>query len=225
MTSTAALVIILSLAVCNPVAAAKIEGRVIFEGLVPKEPMADENGLRDDLIRVDPKTGGLMHVVAYLEAKAEPVKSSLPAAKMDQSNHRFVPRVLAVQAGQPVIFSNSDPANHNVRTSSPVPTNEFNVFTGIDGSYRRAFVADPKHRPVRVGCDIHPWMRGWIYVFDHPFFATTNERGEFSIAEVPPGEYLLVIEQPDVSHKERRNIAIKAGEKLRLEFQATVQRN
>jgi hypothetical protein len=223
MSKTTAFIVLLSFVPLSLAAIGTIEGRVTFEGAVPKDLTADENGLLDDLIRVDPKTKGVMHVVAYLDAKAEPIKSPLPAAKMDQINHRFVPRVLAVRARQPVIFTNSDPANHNVRTSSPQPTNEFNVFTGIDGSYRRAFAADPKHRPVRIGCDIHPWMRGWIYVFDHPLFATTDEQGQFRITEIPPGEYVLVIEQPDIRYREERKVVIKSGEQIRLDIRATAQ--
>ena len=131
---------------------------------------------------------------------------------MDQVNHRFVPRVLAVRAAQTVLFTNSDPANHNVRASSRVASNEFNVFTGNEGSYQRVFAANPKQQPVRVGCDIHPWMCGWIYVFEHSHFAVTDARGEFRIPGVPPGEYRLHIVQPDPGHKERQKVVVEPGE-------------
>ena len=65
-------------------------------------------------------------------------------------------------AGQPVKFTNSDPANHNVRTAVTERTNQFNVFTGADGSYTHRFTPQPE--PIRVGCDIHPWMRATYQV-------------------------------------------------------------
>ena len=182
--------------------------------------MPDDAGERHDLVRVDGVTKGLQNVVLYLDGATEkrPAQTMRsPDASMDQVNHQFTPRVLAVRAGQSVVFTNSDPANHNVRTVSVIATNEFNVFTGIDGSYRRTFAADPKHRPVKVGCDIHPWMRGWIYVFDHPFFAVTDREGRFRIAGIPPGEYQIHIVQPDLGHREQRAVTIRAGEISKVE--------
>src|SRR5688572_5334710 len=199
---------------------ATIEGRILFEGAVPKNPVPDDAGELHELVRVDGSTKGLQDVVVYLELAAKTLSAQqmkLPEAKMDQVNHRFEPRVLAVRSGQLVVFTNSDPANHNVRTASLIATNEFNVFTGVEGSYRRTFAADPKNRPVKVGCDIHPWMRGWIYVFDHPWFAVTDGRGRFKIPGVSPGEYQLHIVQPDVQHHEQRKMVVKAGETCNVE--------
>jgi uncharacterized protein (DUF2141 family) len=45
---------------------------------------------------------------------------------------------------------------------------------------------------VRVDCDAHGWMEGWIYVVDNPYYAITGADGKFTIADVPPGEYDLV---------------------------------
>ena len=49
---------------------------------------------------------------------------------------------------------------------------------------------------VRVDCDAHGWMEGWVYVVDNPYFAITGADGKFSIADVPPGTYTLVAVQP-----------------------------
>lgn len=197
-----------------------IEGRVTFRGEAPKSAVADEGGNRDPLILVDPKSRGVQDVVVHLKVPAMPLergKSEVP--KMDQVNNRFVPRVLAVRAGQRVVFTNSDAGNHNVRAAAAIATNEFNIFTGIEGSYQRAFAADPKGRPVRIGCDIHPWMRGWIYVFDHPFFAVTDSEGKFRISGVPPGKYEAVFAQPDLGYAETKTVDV-AGQTIRIDAEA-----
>lgn len=200
----------------NIPATGTIEGSVKFRGAIPKSPIADDAGMRRNLIEVDGESAGLRYVVAYLVADAAAVppsnapdnKVSSTKSFVDQRNHEFTPRVIAVRAGESVVFSNSDPANHNVRTATSERRNEFNVFTGIDGKYEHRFVVQRGYRPVQLGCDIHPWMQGWVYVFDHPHFAITDPNGTFRIESVPPGKYKLVLEQPDLRYKHERTIHI-----------------
>ena len=196
-------------------------------GEIPKSAVPDDAGVRHDLVEVDGKTRGLRHVVVYLtrvdgaKLSAQPAvrpKGSSEKLLMDQLDYAFRPRVLAVAQGEAVTFSNSDPANHNVRTSASNKTNEFNVFTGVDGKYEHRFALEPQDRPVRLGCDIHPWMRAWIYVFDHSYFGLTDETGRFHIPAVPPGEYLLHVVQPDIGHREQRKVSISANQTSRVEF-------
>ena len=40
-------------------------------------------------------------------------------------------------------------------------------------------------------CDVHPWMRSFVGVVPHPYFAVTSAKGEYSLANVPPGDYVL----------------------------------
>jgi plastocyanin len=202
-----------------------LEGLVTFVGEVPKSAVPDDAGIRRELLEVDGQTGGLRNVVVYLTpattkagAQHETAASGTQGRPMvDQENNEFTPRVIAVEQGQTVVFSNSDPANHNVRTTASVAKNQFNVFTGIGGKYEHRFVIEPDYRPVRLGCDIHPWMRGWVFVFDHALFSVTDEQGRFRITEIPPGEYWLTIVQPDVRHREQRKIEIQDGESLHLQ--------
>jgi hypothetical protein len=49
---------------------------------------------------------------------------------------------------------------------------------------------------VRVDCDAHGWMEGWVFVRDNPYYAVTGADGKFVIADVPPGTYKLVVMQP-----------------------------
>ena len=64
---------------------------------------------------------------------------------------------------------------------------------------------------VRVDCDAHGWMEGWIYVVDNPYYAITGADGKFTITDVPPGNYKLVAVQPftgpvrDARNRDRRS--------------------
>jgi plastocyanin len=203
-----------------------IEGIVTFMGEIPKSTTSDDAGVRHDLLEVDKETRGLRHVLVYLTRvdgsaiSHKPTESAgrLPAKLLvDQVDYAFTPRVLAMRQGEAVTFKNSDPANHNVRAVASNRANEFNVFTGVDGKYEHRFAMEPKYQPVRLGCDIHPWMWGWIFVFDHPYFSITDEAGRFRIAGVPPGEYQLHIVQPDIGHRDQRKLNINANQISKVE--------
>ena len=129
----------------------------------------------------------------------------------------FAQSAASVRDGQRVRFKNSDGGNHNVRTATLDPHNEFNVFTGAGTSYEHAFRADPKQRPVRIGCDLHAWMRAWVYVFDHPYFAVTDEKGRFEIKDVPPGRYQLRIRQPDGGLSREQELVVRQGESREID--------
>jgi len=93
------------------------------------------------------------------------------------------------------------------------------VFTGFGGKYEHRFVADALGRPVELSCDIHPWMRGWVYVFDSPLFSVTDAQGRFRIGPVSPGAYKLVVKQPDVRHIYERNITVTNRQMMKAEIE------
>ncbi len=109
---------------------------------------------------------------------------------LDQDGCRFVPHVLGIQANQKLRITNSDPTQHNIH---PTPRNntEWN-YSQPNGappmfkSFARAEVLIP------VKCNQHPWMRAYIGVLPHPFYAVSKPDGSFEIKDVPPGTYTLV---------------------------------
>ena len=139
------------------------------------------------------------------EAPEEPVV-------MDQQNYFFVPHMLAVEAGRAVEFRNSDVANHGVTASSPEPENRFNVVTPQGGGSRRRFVASKS--PVAIGCPIHVAMAAWVFVFDHPYHAVTDERGGFLLPPVPPGRYTLHVRHPDGGLRRQEEFVVRPGRPL-----------
>lgn len=114
----------------------------------------------------------------------------------------LVPRVQAAIAGGMLNVKNADPSTHRTRFLS-----DGHVLDIVQETDRGQVVPTAKvlARPglVEVRCDLHPWVRGWIRVFDHPYFAVTNRDGTFTIDSVPPGTYHLVAWQARLGRREQ----------------------
>jgi len=127
--------------------------------------------------------------VVYLEGDgASPEPGSMT---MDQKNLTFLPRVLAVQKGTRVDFTNSDGVQHNV--FSPSKPGHFNLGTYSRGDSRSITLNEPGD--VVVLCNIHMEMEAHILVLDGPHFASTDTAGAYRLAEVPAGTYTAKVWQ------------------------------
>jgi plastocyanin len=191
-----------------------VEGTVRFTGTVPPpEKILTTDGatiLHNDLV-VDKKSTGLRYVAVILEGAPErPKADKAGPAVLDQRDMVFTPRVVAVRHGQAVRFENNDLCNHSVMAQGASPANRFNVFAGPTQPVTHVF--DPEKNPVRVGCSLHGWMRAWVFVVPHPWFAVSDERGKFRISDVPPGDYKLWLRHPDTGLQHRMAVTVKAGE-------------
>ncbi len=149
----------------------------------------DGGGYQDDRILV--QDGRLQGAFVWIEAGLEGFRFDVPeqAVELDQNGCLFVPRIVGVRAGQTLLARNSDGTMHNVHTK-PDRNREknFGMPAGSeprDLSMRRAEVM------VEVVCDVHAWMKAWVGVVDHPFFAVTGADGTYRFEGVPPGQYTL----------------------------------
>jgi plastocyanin len=136
---------------------------------------------------------GIRNAVVSLQNPPPGAKGDwkLLPAKMDQKQCSFVPRVVIVPIGGTVEFLNSDRLLHNVRSTAK----ENPPFNRAQPHARTISFVFKQPELLRVDCDLHSWMRGWVVVAAHPFYAVTNEQGEFSLENVPPGKYTLQIWQ------------------------------
>ena len=66
-------------------------------------------------------------------------------------------------------------------------------------------------QPFYIKCDVHPWMKAWIMVADHPYFAITDENGNFKIENVPAGEYEIVFWQEKLSNLPKKKYEIPSN--------------
>lgn len=176
-----------------------ISGRVTLAGKAPtpkqlvitKDPevCGKEPKYEEDLV-VDDQTGGLKNVVVWLgdikEGKAWQARAE--AIALGQDGCRFTPRVLVVPAGETFDILNNDGILHNVHTRSsenrPINKAQPKFLTRL-----RARFDYPEM--VRVECDAHDWMSAWIAVAAHPYYAVTDERGNYDLENIPPGTYTL----------------------------------
>jgi plastocyanin len=156
------------------------------------------------------------HSVVYLEEAPRGAFEDLPGtrARMNQINEQFVPRVLAITTGSVVDFPNSDRIYHNVFSLSKARTFDLGRYAA---GHSRAVRFD---RPgiVRVFCDIHSHMSAWVLVFNHPFFAVTDDDGSYAIANVPPGAYSLAVWHETLPSVTRRIVVPEGGGVVDADF-------
>ena len=188
-----------------------VKGRVEFDGIPParveiaaakghadcKKCAADVKTLSDEWV-VDPKTKGVRWVMVWLVDEKGgdkiPIHPALakpePNVVLDQPCCMFEPHVLGLRVGQTLLAKNTAAFPHNVKIEGGGVSKNSAVAPG--GTLAVAGWA-VTGTAVIVQCGIHAWMHSWIRVFDHPYFAVTNDQGEFEIKNAPAGNYRLVI--------------------------------
>ncbi|MBU2977281.1 methylamine utilization protein [Alteromonas sp. C1M14] len=144
---------------------------------------------------------------------AAPVTDT-PHAVMDQINRQFAPHFLIVRKDTQVRFPNSDSIKHQVYSFSAAK--RFALLLDKDSE------ADPltfdTPGVVELGCNVHDWMLGYIYVVDTPYFSASDDKGQSEFV-VPPGSYTLSIYHPRMQEPQeilRRELTLTKNQTLRL---------
>jgi hypothetical protein len=177
-----------------------ITGKVSFNGTVPTRkiiPTKDVEvcgGPREEaLMRVGPDKAverAVVYLVDVAKGKAWPAGAKTP--ELDNVKCAFSPDVQVIRAGALDVV-NSDPVLHNTHGYYDKRT-AFNL--ALPNQAQRIPTELKRTGAVRVDCDAHGWMEGWIYVVDNPYYAVTGVDGKFTIPDVPAGNYTLVAVQP-----------------------------
>jgi len=176
-----------------------IAGKVAYQGSVPVKkiiPTKDKEvcgGARDEPQVLVGADKGVQDAVVYLKevpkGKAWAKQEKPPV--LDQAQCKFEPAVQVIRAGNFEIV-NSDPVLHNTHGFYGRRT-AFNLALPNKGT--RIPVELSRPGLVRVECDAHGWMLAWMYVAENPYYAMTGKDGAFTISNVPPGDYTLVVWQ------------------------------
>jgi hypothetical protein len=148
----------------------------------------------NESLEVNAANKGLANVVIFLDKRPANIKPELakPPTEpvlFDQKGCRFLPHVLVVQVGQPLLVVSGDPIPHNTHTR-PKRNNEFNQVippedrTGKACDYKKA-----EPGPLSVVCDLHTWMKAYHFPLDHPYATVTDKDGKFKIEGLPAGKH------------------------------------
>ena len=203
------------LMVAGPAAAGTLSGTVRLSG-APEEPrklpvttdhaICGQEKVAEDLILSG--AGGIRNVVVSLQTPPSDTtwKTPWPSAQMDQQQCVFIPRVVIVPVGGTVEFLNGDRLLHNIRSRNTANT----TFNRTQPKDRTIPIAFTKPEIIRVNCDLHPWMRAWVVVAEHPFYAVTDDSGKFAITGIPPGKYTLQLWQEALGTM-TRDVTVREG--------------
>ena len=181
-----------------------LSGRVNFDGKPPKkrtikmdaDPVCVANNdiqPRKEWLVLD-ENNGVKNVLVFIkESKsgsfADNYDSPKEAAVIDQKGCVYVPHVLGVMVGQQLDILNSDGTLHNIH-ALPKVNKEFNK--AMPRSKKQMSVTfDKVEAPFKVKCDVHPWMGAFVGVFEHPYFAVTDDSGSYTISGLAPGKYVV----------------------------------
>lgn len=159
-------------------------------------------GLSHKNLSVPNSSGAVPNCIIGLERITQGKDFIKKEFSLDQHGCDFHPHVQIVNIGSPVVVANSDGVLHNyhVNRNGETVLNE----------------AQPEGAPPRemnlkqnglhtVTCDVHPWMKGYIWVADHPYYTLSDSAGAFSLTDVPPGKYKLILWRDNWDVKETKN--------------------
>ena len=191
----------LPLATVDEASGATISGKILFTGEKPVMPSIDMSAnpmcerqhktpqLAETAV-INPN-GTVRYAFVWLRDGLPKARWAPPSTNviLDQNGCVYRPHVLALMVGQQLEIDNSDPVNHNVHAEAqinvawnesqpPQADKKFKMFS-------RQEIMFP------VTCSVHPWMRAFMSVVSHPFFAVTGEDGTFVLKGVPPGTYTV----------------------------------
>lgn len=165
---------------------------------------------------VSSDTKGIKSAVVSIENIEKGKKFNPPSSNpsLDQKECVFVPHLLAVPVGTTLEILNSDKVMHNTH-SYAIKNAPFNEGVTGGGKLLKKFEF-PELVPIK--CDVHKWMTAFVVVKDNPYFAITDDNGNFKIDNVPPGTYKLQAWQEKLG-KQVQDITVEAGKEAKVDFE------
>jgi plastocyanin len=186
----------------DPSTASTVTGIVKFEGTPPKTRTIDMAAAATCAkMHTTPATteivvlgdnGTLQNTVVYLKGdfSAYSFARGTAPVKVDQNGCVFVPHVVGLMTGEPLQVINSDGATHNVNAISAHGQGWNESLEPGSAPLQRSFAHSEIAMPVK--CNVHPWMKFYVAVLNHPYFQVVGKDGSFALRNVPPGSYTLV---------------------------------
>ncbi len=145
------------------------------------------------------KEGYLKNVIVYLKDIKYEGKAPEAQAVLDQNGCMYSPHVQGMMVGQDLLIKNSDATLHNIH-GLPKINPSFN-FAMPKVVKEKAIKMAKAENFIKIKCDVHSWMKAYISVFDHPYFAVTDDSGYYQINNIPPGDYEVIAWQEKFKDK------------------------
>lgn len=134
-------------------------------------------------------------VIYLTPSDGRTLKSKPKKDIIDQVDIQFLPKIKVITRNSEISFPNKDNIHHHVYSFSDAKKFELPLYKGKPSHS----VLFDKTGVVKLGCNIHDWMKGYVLVVDTPYYAQTNKQGTAKINQVSSGEYLVNVWHPDAS--------------------------
>ena len=200
-----------------------ISGTVKFQGAPPAakpievtkdKEVCGQHEIKTESIMVG-AGGGIENAVVSIASisKGKPMPTDGPV--LDQKGCTYVPHVLLFPAGSSVKINNDDGILHNIHTYStknpPVNMAQPKFKKTIEAKFDQPEV-------IRVTCDAHGWMEGWFISEDNPYYAKTDASGNYTLTDVPAGDYELKVWHEKLGEKTLK-VTVPAGGTAKADFE------
>jgi len=219
-----------------------IKGHVRFSGPVPVDEVikidrdTEVCGNEQKAGRfIISSNGGVKNAVVWIEGIERGKAFSSPNVEIMIKDCRIVPLVSIGFVGGNFVLRNEDPLLHTIQLKlsleyhkalSQRPLEDgatiYNIAlprkgTRVEKPIKKYHAYSKETGYIQVKSNAHPWLRGYIFVFDHPYGTVTDDNGSFMIDNIPPGEYTIMVWHEAFGLKEKK-ITIKEGRVEDVEF-------
>jgi plastocyanin len=156
------------------------------------EPYAATLNLQVENVKGEKIKDAVIYAMPYDHSAYAGIKPG--KAIVDQINKQFVPYVTAIYVGSEIFFPNHDQIRHNIYSFSEAKQFEIPLYKGVPAKP----VLFDKPGVVALGCNIHDWMKAYIFVSRTPFFTISDNKGQAKIVNLPAGKYDVQIWHPNL---------------------------
>jgi hypothetical protein len=209
-----------------------ISGRVTFKGtpptntrkLITKDFDICGKGEREIPEVVVSKDGGLQETVVFIRKVDKGKAWAKPKGEeflLDQKGCRFIPYLQIIPRDETLVVQNSDPVLHNIHVRELIGRARrtmFNFGQPKQGQRVPKKIHTIRSNNIKVECEAHDFMHGWMFAAKNPYYAVTKPDGSFSIDQVPPGEYAIHAWHPNLGTKKSK-VAVPPAGKADVNFE------
>jgi plastocyanin len=200
---------------------ATLTGRFVFEGNAPArsqltvdkdQSVCGAHQLFDESVVIG-KDRGIANVAIFVTTRKVPInksyeKSASESIVLDNKGCRFEPHVQKVRVGQTLVIKNSDPVAHNTNIAGRNIQENPLISAGSTKEYP---IAATELEPVKVSCNIHPWMKARLVVTSNPYCDVSKDDGSFELVDLPAGDLEFQIWQENAGGLDVKNADLQPG--------------